>query len=65
MKQVKFTNKINGKEETMLAGKVGEKVFAMTNNVRETNDAIRWCNTHDVGDELEWDIYKIEIINIL
>lgn len=61
MKQVIFSNKVKNTEETIMSGKVGELVFAIVNNVKETNDAIRWCNTHKVGDALECDEYKIEI----
>ena len=43
-------------------GQIGEIVFALVCNVKETNDAIRWCNTHKVGDVLERDDYKIEIL---
>lgn len=43
-------------------GQIGEKVFALVYNVKETNDAIRWCNTHKVGDVREHDDYIIEIM---
>lgn len=62
MKQVKFTNKVKNTEEIMMVGKVGENVFPLVNNVKETNDAIRWCNTHNIGDIYDCDEYGIEII---
>ncbi len=62
MKQVKILNKVTNKEETVIDGKVGEKVFAIVNNVKETSDAMSWCNQHEVGDTFECDEYKIEII---
>lgn len=62
MKRVKFLNKLNNKQEVILTGNVGERVFPIVNNVKETNDAIRWCNTHKVGDKLDCDAYTLEII---
>ena len=46
-----------------LVGNVGQYVFACVNNVKETNDAIRWCNTHKVGDKFDKNLYSIEIIS--
>lgn len=64
MKKVKFLNKEQNKETIILLCNVGEKVFSIVNNVKETNDAIRWCNTHNVGDVFECDEYRIEIIKV-
>lgn len=65
MKQIKFLNKTNNKEELILTGKVGERVFPIVNNVKETNDAIRWCNTHNVGDVFDCNEYCMEIVKEL
>lgn len=62
MKKVRFLNKLNNKQEIILAGNVGERVFPIVNNVKETNDSIRWCNTHKVGDKLDKNLYSIEIV---
>lgn len=62
MKKVKVTIKETNKTHDCLFGNVGEKVFAACNNVKETNDAIRWCNTHKVGDKFDCDAYTLEII---
>lgn len=61
-KKVIFNNKIDGNECNMLVGKVGEHVFALTKSVKETNDAIRWCSTHKVGDKFDCNDYSIEIV---
>lgn len=62
MKKVKFTNKTKNESKVYLVGNVGQYVFACVNNVKETNDAIRWCNTHKVGDKFDCDAYTLEII---
>lgn len=62
MKKVRFLNKQTNTEKEVLVGKVGECVFAVCQNVKETNDAIRWCNTHKVGDKFDCDAYTLEII---
>jgi hypothetical protein len=62
MKKVKFTNKEKNESKVYLVGNVGQYVFACVNNVKETNDAIRWCNTHNVGDKFDCDAYTLEII---
>ena len=62
MKKVKFTNKAKNVSKVYLVGNVGQYVFACVNNVKETNDAIRWCNTHKVGDKFDCDAYTLEII---
>lgn len=62
MKKIKFTDKVKNREHEVLVSNVGERVFATCNNVKETNDAIRWCNTHNVGDVFDCDFYRMEII---
>jgi hypothetical protein len=62
MKKVRFTNKAKNESNVYLVGNVGERVFPIVNNVKETNDAIRWCNTHKVGDKFDCDAYTLEII---
>ena len=62
MKKVKFTNKEKNESKVYLVGNVGQYVFACVNNVKETNDAVRWCNTHNIGDVFECDAYRMEII---
>ena len=64
MKKARFTNKATDDKIECLVGNVGERVFAVCNNVKETNDAIRWCNTHKSGDVFECDSYKIELYEI-
>lgn len=62
MKKIKFQNKQTNTEKVVLVGKVGESVFAVCQNVKETNDAIRWCNQHKVGDRFDCDLYSLEIV---
>ena len=62
MKRISFLNKLNNNQEIILTGKVGERVFPIVNNVKETNDAIRWCAMHKHGEVFESEKYKIEII---
>ena len=63
MKKIKFINKqVNNTEKVIMAGNVGQYVFACVNNVKETNDAIRWCNSHKVGDKFDCDDYSMEIV---
>lgn len=62
MKKVRFTNKKENTVNEYTIGQIGEKVFALVYNVKETNDAIRWCNQHKVGDVREHDDYIIEIV---
>ena len=63
MKKVRFLNKTKNESKVYLVGNVGQYVFACVNNVKETNDAIRWCNTHKVGDKFDCDSYTLEIID--
>lgn len=62
MKKVRFINKAKNESKVYLVGNVGQYVFACVNNVKETNDAIRWCNTHKVGDKFERYDYSMEIV---
>ena len=63
MKKIKFINKqVNNTEKVIMAGNVGQYVFACVNNVKETNDAIRWCNQHKVGDKFDFDEYFLELV---
>lgn len=62
-KKVIFKNKVDGSKFNILVGKVGEHVFAITKNVKEMNDAIRWCNNHKAGEAFECDNYRIELVN--
>lgn len=61
MKKVYFYNKEMKTESLIMVGQVGEKVFAVCNNVKETNDAVKWCNTHKTGDKFDCDLYTMEI----
>ena len=63
MKKVRFFNKAKNESNVYLVGNVGQYVFACVNNVKETNDAIRWCNQHKVGDKFDCDAYTLEIID--
>lgn len=62
MKKVRFLNKAKNESNVYLVGNVGQYVFACVNNVKETNESIRWCNTQKVGDKLDCDLYTLEII---
>lgn len=62
MKKLRFTNRKENVTKECRMGQIGEMVFALVCNVKETNEAIRWCNTHKAGDVLERDDYKIEIV---
>ena len=62
MKKIKFISKTTNTEKVVMVGNVGKYVFACVNNVKETNDAIRWCNQHKVGDIFDCDSYTLEII---
>lgn len=61
MKKVIFTNKKTNAVTDCRIGNIGELVFAITHDVNEMNDAIRWCNKHHVGDKFECDEYCIEL----
>lgn len=60
-KKIRFTNK-GGLDVMTRIGGLGQYVFGATGSVNETNDAIRWCNKHGVGERFECDEYVIEII---
>lgn len=62
MKKIKFTDKVLNCENEVLASNVGEKVFAACKDIKMVNNAIRWCNTHNVGDVFDCDLYRMEII---
>lgn len=62
MKKIKFTDKVLNCENEVLASNVGEKVFAACKDIKMVNNAIRWCNTHNVGDVFDCDSYRMEII---
>lgn len=64
MKKVKITNKVSKKTFECMAGNIGEHVFSICKNVDETNRAIRWCNSHVVGDSLDTPMYRIEIFGV-
>lgn len=61
MKKIKFTNKQMNTTTEVMVGQVGEKVFAVCQNVKETNDAVKWCNIHKTGDKFDCDLYTMEI----
>ena len=63
MKRVYFTNKKTNATNDCRVGNIGELIFAITHDVNEMNDAIRWCNTHKVGDKFDKNLYSIEIIS--
>lgn len=52
-KMVKFTDKAKNETKVMLVGTVGSAVFALTKDVKETNDAIKWCTKHEIGDTFD------------
>lgn len=61
-KIIRFTDKASGESREMLSGSLGHNVFDVTKNVNQMNSAVRWCNSHGVGDVLDDEKYKIEII---
>ena len=61
MKRVYFINKKTNEAKKCRVGNIGALVFAITHDVNEMNDAIRWCNKHHVGDKFECDKYRIEL----
>ena len=63
MKRVYFINKKTNEAKKCRVGNIGALVFAITHDVNEMNDAIRWCNTHKVGDKFDKNLYSIEIIS--
>ena len=65
MKKVIFTNKKTNAVTDCRIGNIGELVFAITHNVNEMNDAIRWCNKHHVGDVFNSDNYTIKLVESL
>lgn len=62
MKKVYFTNKKTNATNDCRVGNIGELVFAITHDVNEMNDAIRWCNKHHVGDVFNSDNYTIKLV---
>lgn len=63
-KTIKFTDKKSGTSLEMLSGSLGHHVFDVTKSINEMNSAVRWCNVHGVGDVLEKDGFKVEIISV-
>lgn len=63
-KIIKFTDKVENKEMELLIGSIGQHIYRLTNKVSETNDAIRWCNSHKVGDTFDCEIYSMTIKEI-
>lgn len=63
-KMIKFTDKSTGTSLEILVGSLGQHVYKLTKSVNEMNDAIRWCNTHKVGDVFENDAYKLELVGV-
>ena len=61
MKKCLFTNKTTNQTTMCMVGNIGELVYAITHDVNEMNDAIRWCNKHKVGEKFECDEYRIEL----
>ena len=64
MKKIRFTNKANNETIECMAGTIGKHVNNVVNNITETNKAIRWCNSHVVGDSLDTPLYRIEIFGV-
>lgn len=62
MKKCLFTNKATNLTTECMVGNIGELVFAITHDVNEMNDAIRWCNKHHVGDVFNSDNYTIKLV---
>lgn len=60
-KMVKFTDKAKNETKVMLVGTVGSAVFALTKDVKETNDAIKWCTKHEIGDTFDCERYTITL----
>ena len=62
MKMIRLVNNQTGKTNDVWVWQIGEKVFAVCQNVKETNDAIKWCTNHKLGDKFECDDYSMEIV---
>lgn len=62
MKTINFIDKVNNETNVITIGKLGEKIYTLTKDTKEVNNAIRWCNTHKSGDVLNKDKYEIGII---
>ena len=62
MKKCLFTNKATNQTTECMVGNIGELVFAITHDVNEMNDAIRWCNKHHAGDVFNCDNYTIKLV---
>lgn len=62
MKRVYFTNKKTNATNDCRVGNIGEFIFAITHDVNEMNDAIRWCNKHHAGDVFNNDNYIIKLV---
>lgn len=63
-KMIKFTDKKKGSCMEMLSSSLGHHVFDITKNVNEMNATVRWCNAHGIGDVLDKETYRVEIISI-
>lgn len=63
-KMIKFTDKNTGTSLEILVGSLGQHVYKLTKSVNEKNDAIRWCNHHDVGEKFDCEQYSLEIISV-
>ena len=64
MRKIRFTNKETGTTKDVISGNVGENVFVVTQNVKQTNDAIRWLNGKKVGEVYDHEKFKLEIIEV-
>lgn len=64
-KTIKFTNKASGDVFKMLSSALGHHVFDVTKSVNDMNATVRWCNNHGVGDMLENELFKVEIISVV
>ena len=62
IKVLNFTNKGTKKTKEIHVGSVGAYVYELTKDVKAVNEAIRWCNKHDIGERFDCDAYSIEIM---
>lgn len=62
MKQVVFFEKENNIEKKVFISDIGELVYRYVKDVKKTNNAIRWCNIHNVGDVFDCESYSLKIV---
>ena len=60
-KIVVVTNLKNGATSETSISLLGEVVYKITRDVQAVNNAIRWANTHSIGDSNRYEAFLLEL----